>query len=129
MTIQTTATRRKPEGKLAFHVERRPHFLLVAICGEASFDQAEVISAQLLRTPLEAYSLVVLDLAALTFLSSLAMGALVEYRRGLGRRGVEVRLANVQAKVWLALEAAGLWKLFEPLELEQPTRPPAMAVA
>jgi anti-anti-sigma factor len=127
MTIQTTATRRKPEGKLAFHVERRPHFLLVAICGEASFDQAEVISAQLLRTPLEAYSLVVLDLAALTFLSSLAMGALVEYRRGLGRRGVEVRLANVQAKVWLALEAAGLWKLFEPLELEQPTRPPAVA--
>jgi anti-anti-sigma factor len=116
-----------PECKLAFQVERRPHFLLVAIQGEASFDQAEFISAQLLRIPLEAYSLVVLDLAGLTFLSSLAMGALVEYRRGLGRRGVELRLANVQGKVWSALERAGLWRLFEGIVLEAPTGPAASA--
>jgi anti-anti-sigma factor len=119
MTIQTIATRSKPDGKLAFHVERRPHFLLVAIKGEGSFDQAEVISAQLFRIPLEAYSLVVLNLAELTFLSSLAMGALIEYRRGLGRRGVEVRLTNVPAQVWLALELAGLGKLFELIDLEE----------
>jgi anti-anti-sigma factor len=110
-----------PQCKLPFQVERRPHFLLVAIKGEASFDQAEVISAQLLRIPLEAYSLVVLDLAELTFLSSLAMGALIEHRRGLGRRGVEVRLANVQAQVWLALESAGLGKLLEPIDLAELT--------
>jgi anti-anti-sigma factor len=113
-----------PECKLAFQVERRPHFLLVAIAGEASFDQAEVISAQLLRIPLEGYSLVVLNLAELTFLSSLAMGALIEYRRGLARRGVEIRLANVPAQVWLALESAGLGKLFESIVLEA-TAPPA----
>jgi anti-anti-sigma factor len=101
----------------------------VAIIGEASFDHAEIISAQLLRIPLDAYTLVVLDLADLTSLSSLAMGALVEYRRGLGRRGIEVRLANVPAQVWLALESAGLGPLFEPMDLEQPTRPPAIAVA
>ena len=100
----------------------------MAIKGEASFDQAEVISAQLLRIPLDGYSLVVLDLAELTFLSSLAIGALVEYRRGLWRRGIEVRLANVQAQVWLALESAGLGKLFEVIDLEEPTRPPALAV-
>jgi hypothetical protein len=46
MTGQTIATRSKPEGKLAFHVERRPHFLLVAIKGEGGFDHAEVISAE-----------------------------------------------------------------------------------
>jgi anti-anti-sigma factor len=125
MTIRTIPTRQKRECKLAFHVERRPHFLLVAIKGEAGFDQAEVISAQLLRIPLEAYSLVVLNLAELTFLSSLAMGALSEYRRGLCRRGVEVRLANVPAQVWLALELAGLGKLFELIDLEEPTRPAA----
>ena len=129
MTMQTNATRRKPECKLAFHLERRPHFLRVAIGGEASFDQAEVMSAQLLRIPLEAYSLVVLDLAELRYMSSLAMGALVEYRRGLCRRGVEVRLANVPAQVWLALEVAGLGELFAPMDLEQPTQPPAMPVA
>jgi anti-anti-sigma factor len=129
MNTQTLPTRRKPERKLAFHLERGPDFLCVAIQGEASFDQAEVISAQLLRLPLDGHSLVVLDLAELTSLSSLAMGALVEYRRGVGRRGVEVRLANVQARVWLALELAGLWPLFERMDLEQPTRPAAMAVA
>ena len=128
MTMQTPATRRKRECKLAFHVERRPHFLLVAIQGEASFEQAEFLSAQLLRIPLEAYSLVVLNLAELTFLSSLAMGALIEYRRDLCRRGVEIRLANVPAQVWLALELAGLRKLFETIDLPDPTRPPAMAV-
>jgi anti-anti-sigma factor len=121
MTVETNTPRRRAECKLAFHVERRPHVLLVAIRGEASFDQAEVIPAQLLRIPLDAYSLVVLDLAGLTFLSSLAMGALVAYRRGLWRRGVELRLANVQAQVWLALESAGLGKLFEPMVWEEQT--------
>ena len=129
MTSQTMATRRKPECKLALHVERKAHFLLVALKGEGSFDQAEVISAQLFRIPLEAYALVVLNLAELTFLSSLGMGALIEYRRGLGRRGVEVRLTNVPAQVWLALELAGLGTFFQPMELEQQPRPPAMAVA
>ena len=123
MTTQTIPTRRKPACKLTFCLQRHPHFLCVAIKGEASFDQAEVISAQLLSIPLDAYTLVVLDLAGLTFLSSLAMGALIEYRRGLWRRGIEVRLANVQAQVWLALESAGLAPLFEPIGLEQPTRP------
>ena len=121
MTTQTMATRPKRECKMKFHVERRPHFLLVAINGGASFDQAELVSAQLLRIPLEAYSLVVLDLAELTFLSSLAMGALIDYRRGLLRRGVEVRLANVQAQVWLALESARLGTLFGTIELQEPT--------
>jgi anti-anti-sigma factor len=129
MTTSTIPTRRKPAGKLTFRVQRGPSWLCVAIQGEASFDQAEAISAELLRIPLDGYSRVVLDLAELTFLSSLAMGALVEYRRGLGRRGVEVRLANVPAPVWLALETAGLGQLFEPMDLEQPTRPPARAVA
>jgi anti-anti-sigma factor len=121
MTGQTMATQRKPECQLAFHVERRPQFLLVAIGGAASFDQAQFLSAQLLRLPLEGYALVVLNLAELTFLSSLAMGALVEYRRGLGRRGVEIRLANVPAPVGSALELAGLGKLFEQIDLEKPT--------
>ena len=129
MTTHTIPTRRKPACKLTFCVQRGPHFLCVAIKGEASFNQAEIISAELLRVPLDGYSLIVLDLAELTFLSSLAMGALVEYRRGLWRRGIEVRLANLQAQVWLALESAGLSRLFETMDSEQPTRPPAMVVA
>ena len=127
MTTQTMAMRPKRECKMAFQVERRRHFLVVAIKGDASFDQAELVSIQLLQIPLEAYSLVVLDLAELTFISSRAIRALFEFGLGLRQRGVEVRHANVQAHVWLALEAAGLGKLFEPMDLEPHTRPAANA--
>jgi anti-anti-sigma factor len=129
MTNQIILTQRNHPCNLSFQVEQRPYFLVVAIRGEASFDQAEVISAQLLRIPLDAYSLVVLNLADLTCISSLAMGALVEYRRHLWRRGIEVRLANAQARVWFQLELAGLWGLFQSIDLEEQTRPPAMGVA
>ena len=96
----------------------RPHFLRVAVRGEASFDQAEVLAAQLLRAPLDGARLVVLDLAELTFLSSLATGALASYRRGVGRRGVEVRLANVQARSgwrwnrpgWGSCSSGSIWR-------------------
>jgi anti-anti-sigma factor len=128
VTPITHATRPTPEGKIEFRLECRPQYLRVAIRGEASFDQAEVLSAQLLRVPLHGAWLVVLDLAELTFLNSLAVGALIEYRRGLCRRGVDVRLANVPAQVWMALELAGLGKLFERIDLEEPTPPAASAV-
>jgi anti-anti-sigma factor len=130
MTAQTIPARRKPECRLAFYVERRPHFLIVAIRGQASFDQAEPMSAHLLRIfrELDAhYSLVVLDLAKLTSISSLCMLVFVEFRMDLGRRGVEVRLANVQAPVWLALESAGLGRLFDWIDLGP--RPAARVVA
>ena len=52
---------------------------------------------------------------------------MVAYGRGLCRRGVEVRLANVQAKVWLALESAGVGQLLPPMDWAQPTPAPAVA--
>jgi hypothetical protein len=107
MSIATLPSECKRACKLTFRVQRCPYDLSVAVGGEASFDRAEVISAQLLRIPLDGCLLVVLDLADLTCLSSLAMGGLVEYHRGFARRGVEVRLANVHAHVWLARESAG----------------------
>ena len=103
MTTQTMAMRPKRECKMAFQVERRRHFLVVAIKGDASFDQAELVSAQLLQISFEEYSLVVLDLSELTFISSRAIRALFEFGLGLRQRGVEVRHANVQAHVWLAV--------------------------
>ena len=119
MTLPTLATRQKPEAKLQFRVERRPHFLRLVLGGEASFNQAEVLAGHLLRMPLEGATLIVFDLAELTFLSFLAMGALIEYRRRLGPRGVEVCLANVQPPVWMALELAGLGKLFERFDSQE----------
>ena len=38
MTPPTLATRPKPEGKIEFRLQRRPHYLRVAIRGEVSFE-------------------------------------------------------------------------------------------
>ena len=89
MTIPTMATRQQHEGKIEFHIERRPYFLGVAIRGEASFDDLANF-----RHPLLARR-------------AMFRRQPLDYRRGLGRRGVEVRLASLHAPVWLALEAAG----------------------
>src|SRR5262249_41959963 len=136
MTSPTPATRHRPEAKIELHVERRPQLLRVAVRGEASFDQAEVLAAQLLRAPLDGARLVVLDLAELTFLSSLATGALASYRRGVGRRGVEGRLANVQARSgwrwnrpgWGGWDGGGVGELSERRERGGPAPPAASAV-
>ena len=127
MTTQTAPTGRKPAGRLACRLQR-PLFSVRGHPGRSQFRSGRGHLRAAARIPPDGYSLVVLDLAELTFLSSLAMGALVEYRRGLCRRGVEIRLANVPAQVWLALESAGLCKLFEVIHLEEPTRPPARGV-
>jgi hypothetical protein len=42
-------------------------------------------------------------------------------------RGVEVRLANVAARVWWALESAGLGQVWPPRDWAQPTAAPAVA--
>ena len=128
MTTQTAPTGRKPAGRLACRLQR-PLFSVRGHPGRSQFRSGRGHLRAAARIPPDGYSLVVLDLAELTFLSSLAMGALVEYRRGLSRRGAEVRLANVQAQVWLALESAGLGRLFEPIDLPVATRPVASAVA
>ena len=127
MAAETIATPRNGLTELSFRVERRPYCLVVSVAGEASFKQAEVISATLLRIPLEKYALVVLDLSGLSFISSLAMRALVEYRRGLRWRGIEIRLANVQPDVWFAIGSAGLWEVFETMELDLPAPSTSLA--
>jgi hypothetical protein len=137
MNTQTLPPRRKPEGKLACRVQRGPHWLTVAIRGEASFDQAEVIAAQLLRIPLDTFSLVVFDLAELTFISSLAMGALVAYRRGLywhDRRpwpwpGRGVRSGSVRAAHAASLRAEEAEEIKAAGEIMPPSNPLTSPIA
>src|SRR5262245_17225956 len=117
--LRQSVSQRRPESRLALEFVHRPDMLIVAIQGEASSDQAEELEAQLLRAPLDMQPLVVLNLAELTFIGSLAMGALVGYRRALLRRGVDLKLANLQGPVWLSLQAAGLAELFPTIDLAE----------
>jgi anti-anti-sigma factor len=56
--------------------------------------------------------LVVFDLAGLTFVASLVLGALVSFRRALARHGGKVTPAGLQPAVKEVFHAAGLLALF-----------------
>jgi anti-sigma B factor antagonist len=78
---------------------------------------ASVVSVDRLQTALSAVAdrrpeMVVLDLADLSYLSGLAMGTLVDFRRRIVRAEGRVRLAAVPPRVLCALHAVGLTKLF-----------------
>jgi anti-anti-sigma factor len=94
-----------------------PGELVIQIAGEAGVAQAGALAAALLRLSARRAPLVTLDLSRLSFLSSLALGALVSYRRGVVRAGGRVRLAAaVQGPVRESLERAELLTLFGPPE-------------
>jgi hypothetical protein len=89
--------------------------LLIRVKGEARVDCVGVLLAGLLAPSALRPAIVTLDLSELRCLSSLAMGALVAYRRGVVRTGGRVRLAEqLQPGVREALARAELFDLFEP---------------
>jgi anti-anti-sigma factor len=67
----------------------------------------------LMRLVARRVPLVVVDLSGLTFLSSLAMGALVGFRRDLGRWGGRVKLAAIPPLIYESLQTTRLPMLFE----------------
>jgi anti-anti-sigma factor len=87
------------------------------LAGEAGVRQAGELAVALLRVTALRPPLVTLDLSGLSLLSALALGVLVDFRRGVVRAGGRVRLAGaLQEPVREALVRAGLLALFDPPE-------------
>jgi anti-anti-sigma factor len=90
--------------------------VVVRVSGKAGFEEAGALEGGLVRVAARRPLLVTFDLSKLRFVSSLAMGLLVAYRRAFVRAGVRVRLApDLQPAVREALQRAGLTDLFEVL--------------
>jgi anti-anti-sigma factor len=94
-------------------IQEAPGEVVVRIAGEAPVGQAGQLADALLGVSCRRPRLVTLDLAGLSFISSLAMGVLVAFRRGIVRAGSRVRLAApLQEPVRQALARAELLTLF-----------------
>jgi anti-anti-sigma factor len=94
--------------------DETPAELVVRVTGEASFRLADDLAIALLRLSARRPQRIALDLSGLSFVSSLAMGVLVTFRRAVVRAGRRVRLAgSLQEPVREALARAELLPLFD----------------
>jgi len=92
-------------------VERRNGDVVVRLVGEIDLYNAEEVEAALTEVAAEHPARVVVDLAAVEFVDSTALGALIEARKELG--GASLSLAAPAPQVRRALEVAGLVEHFQ----------------
>ncbi|MFO0966317.1 MAG: STAS domain-containing protein [Gemmataceae bacterium] len=85
--------------------------LILRVSGAATDGLADDFRRELARIPAP-NAIVVLDMEEMTEISSLVLGALMEFRHRLRRRRRELRVANVRAEVWSAFVAVRLDEMF-----------------
>jgi anti-anti-sigma factor len=92
-------------------VEKRDGAIVVSLAGELDLYNAEDVRAALLESCADEPPVVVLDLGAVTFIDSTALGVLIEARSRLAD-GDGFRLASPGLETRRALEVSGLDKHF-----------------
>jgi anti-anti-sigma factor len=92
-------------------VEKRDGATVVSLAGELDLYNAEDVRAALLECCAEEPSVLVVDLAEVTFIDSTALGVLIEARSRLADRS-GFRLAAPGLEVRRALEVSGLDRHF-----------------
>jgi anti-sigma B factor antagonist len=92
-------------------VDRREGTVVVSLTGELDLYNAEAVRAALLECCNEEPELLVVDLEAVTFIDSTALGVLIEARSRMADRG-NFRLAAPGLETRRALEVSGLDRHF-----------------
>jgi anti-anti-sigma factor len=104
----------EPDAGLKVTTGQTPEGLVIRVTGVAGVKQSGALLSGLLEASARRPAVATLDLSELRCISSLAMGVLVAYRRGVARAGGRVRLAaGLQPAVQEALARAELFDLFE----------------
>jgi len=98
---------------LAVTITDTPTCVVVRLEGMPNTETVQQMQFALMRLIARRTSLAVLDLSELMFLTSLAMGCLVSFRRDLARWDGRVKLAGVRPEVHEALALSRLSELFE----------------
>jgi anti-anti-sigma factor len=98
---------------LAVKVSEDDGATIVVLRGDGGVPNVDVLTRALLPLTARHPKVVIFDLAELTFISSLLMGELVQFHRGLTRHGGKVRLIAPQEEVLKALQHARLDLVFD----------------
>jgi anti-anti-sigma factor len=97
---------------LQINVTESPKGTVVRLIGEASAANVPKLEPVLTQLSAKKPKLVVIEGSEMSFISSLALGALLTFQKGVRRHGGEVRLAALQPMVLDMLQAAQLDKVF-----------------
>lgn len=87
--------------------------LLISLKGDAGMASIDVLEPELSKICERKPSLAVLDMTGLTFISSMGMGSLVSFQRGVQRCGGKVRIAGLQPMLAEVFRRARLHDVFE----------------
>ena len=99
-------------ANIDLQADQTPRGLVVRVIGNAGVDQVDELDRELhLLTALKP-KYVVLDLSAVPFVSSMAIGSLLRFRNAVADDGGKVALAALQKNVSDSFRIAGLGKVF-----------------
>ena len=97
------------------HIETQslPQALLVKVTGDAGVAAVSELDDKLMRLTAGKPPSVIVDLSGLAFISSIGMGALVNFHKSIHRQGGAVRFAAPQPMVNEAFKRARLHSLLD----------------
>jgi anti-anti-sigma factor len=104
---------RPAPASLAVTITDLPNAVVVQIEGQANTETIQQMQLALMRLIARRTPMAVLDLARLTYVTTLAIGLLVGLRRDLARWGGRVRIAAIRPEVYESLDVSRLTELFE----------------
>jgi anti-anti-sigma factor len=101
-----------PGQRFRYAFQVRDEALIVTWHGEASHDEVARLHACMQSILDNFRAIVVLDLSGLTYLGSLALGALVGLQRAITLRQGQLRLIRLRSEIEQIFTLSGLDKLF-----------------
>lgn len=99
-------------GEFAVQLEQRDAGTIIRLSGDVTVDHTDQLQQRLRAALPDEPQRVVLDVSQLTFICSLGLGALVEYRRALAERGGTLRLAGASPAIADLFRKTRLAELF-----------------
>jgi anti-anti-sigma factor len=98
---------------LDIQIDEKPNAVVVRLTGHAAIGESNNLQSSLNYLEEQHPPLVVFDLARLDYVTSLTMGMLIAFRRGLARHDGKVKLAAARPMVLETFRVAGLSAVFD----------------
>lgn len=95
------------------HTDETSKATVISLSGDAGMAELDQLDAGLKKVVAGRPALVIVDLAGLKFASSIALGKLIDFHRGMTRHGGRVILAGAGLNVSNVIRASRLDQFFE----------------